>query len=374
MALTILLQMMYPLLFCFNPFFNWLYMIYGIFTAGQRTWGGPRADAGKADDKTTPEQAVAEAQARGDELNVVPETFRPAVEIARQKSLHTPLMPSRHLEGRFVPAEALPGGWYQQANDSGQLRPDMMPRGDEEMVIYHKGPRRDSTDSFFSSHGTIHTPRRVESIFGEDAAIYNARSEQLRVTLESAVEPERNRMIPAFSNGPLPPESRTRDSSVSSLRSADSDSSVEMHFGVPPRPLIDSARGAQRSAPSAQRRPNVRAPTRQAEQHQRSTSANGFTAPEAAYRPTGRFSHGDQSSAIRTARSPLARKSYTRLATDDAPSTAGTSTEVEVRVPTRASETDDEQPRGRRRRTSVGPDGRRKLSKQPRGSRSSSRA
>ncbi|KAK9464524.1 chitin synthase-domain-containing protein [Lipomyces arxii] len=36
---------LYPLMFIFNPFFNWVYMVYGIFTASQRTWGGPRADA-----------------------------------------------------------------------------------------------------------------------------------------------------------------------------------------------------------------------------------------------------------------------------------------------------------------------------------------
>jgi chitin synthase len=39
--------MLYPIMFIVNPFFNWCYMVYGIFTAGQRTWGGPRADAGK---------------------------------------------------------------------------------------------------------------------------------------------------------------------------------------------------------------------------------------------------------------------------------------------------------------------------------------
>ncbi|KAK9457427.1 glycosyltransferase [Dipodascopsis uninucleata] len=36
---------LYPLMFVFNPIMNWIYMVYGIFTSGQRTWGGPRADA-----------------------------------------------------------------------------------------------------------------------------------------------------------------------------------------------------------------------------------------------------------------------------------------------------------------------------------------
>ncbi|KAE8139776.1 chitin synthase-domain-containing protein [Aspergillus pseudotamarii] len=67
---------LYPLMFVLNPFFNWLYMVYGIFTAGQRTWGGPRADAAKADEHTSPEEAVEQARAQGDELNVMVDTFR----------------------------------------------------------------------------------------------------------------------------------------------------------------------------------------------------------------------------------------------------------------------------------------------------------
>ncbi|KAE8378125.1 chitin synthase-domain-containing protein [Aspergillus bertholletiae] len=67
---------LYPLMFVLNPFFNWLYMVYGIFTAGQRTWGGPRADAAKADEYTSPEEAVEQARVQGDELNIMIDTFR----------------------------------------------------------------------------------------------------------------------------------------------------------------------------------------------------------------------------------------------------------------------------------------------------------
>lgn len=70
---------LYPLMFVVNPFFNWYYMVYGIFTAGQRTWGGPRADAGAADQTTTVQEAIEHAEQTGDDLNVVPETFIPAV-------------------------------------------------------------------------------------------------------------------------------------------------------------------------------------------------------------------------------------------------------------------------------------------------------
>ena len=57
--------MLYPLMFVINPFLNWLYMVYGIFTSGKRTWGGPRADAAAADENTTPAQAVERAKQAG---------------------------------------------------------------------------------------------------------------------------------------------------------------------------------------------------------------------------------------------------------------------------------------------------------------------
>ncbi len=82
---------LYPVMFVLNPFFNWYYMVYGIFTAGQRTWGGPRADAAAADTTTTAREAVEKAEQQGDELNVVPESFIPALEarIARSRQYAT---------------------------------------------------------------------------------------------------------------------------------------------------------------------------------------------------------------------------------------------------------------------------------------------
>ncbi|OTA22089.1 hypothetical protein BTJ68_15026 [Hortaea werneckii EXF-2000] len=71
--------MLYPLMFVLNPFFNYIYMVYGIFTAGNRTWGGPRADAAiKADEHTTPAEAIEKAEEEGNELLLVPETLKPA--------------------------------------------------------------------------------------------------------------------------------------------------------------------------------------------------------------------------------------------------------------------------------------------------------
>lgn len=76
---------LYPMMFVLNPFFNWYYMVYGILTAGQRTWGGPRADAGAADKNTTVQEAIEYAEQMGDDLNVVPETFIPAVMAQREE-------------------------------------------------------------------------------------------------------------------------------------------------------------------------------------------------------------------------------------------------------------------------------------------------
>lgn len=162
---------LYPVMFIINPFFNWVYMVYGIFTAGQRTWGGPRADAGSADTNITPQQAIEHAEATGDDLNVVPETFKPSAEARHpDKNLAVlPLQPSDHLEGRFAPAERLPGGWYMQGNDSGLTLPNMLPRNpNAPRIPLHP---RDSFDSFITSasaNNSVYMPRRVESIMGEE--------------------------------------------------------------------------------------------------------------------------------------------------------------------------------------------------------------
>lgn len=168
---------LYPVMFVINPFFNWVYMVYGIFTAGQRTWGGPRADAGAADADTTPQQVIEHAKATGDDLNVVPETFKPAA-LARNptKKVGTvPLLPSEHLEGRFAAAEQLPEGWFHQRNDSGFLLPNMLPRCSNGPLM--PMPRRNSWDSVDTTASpfnfSVYMPRRVESLMGdEDRAKY----------------------------------------------------------------------------------------------------------------------------------------------------------------------------------------------------------
>ncbi|KXS99559.1 hypothetical protein AC579_9189 [Pseudocercospora musae] len=355
--------MLYPLMFVVNPFFNWLYMVYGIFTAGQRTWGGPRADAQKA------------------EVNIDPATFRPGA------YAQVSLLPSSHLEGRFAAAEELPGGWYKQMNDSGALRADLTP-GQQEGIFYTEGQRRDSAESFsstWSSRNTAPTPRRVESIIGPEITMYYAHQAEQRPAGGAFFESRPNAQqifaagdlfesrpktepavakakfeAPTFQHQTISAPLR-RSESIGSDRSDISDDSIQMHFGprqrIPVLP-IDS--------------PSVQVPTRPTDVERSPSPPWRPAKPEPVHRPDRPWRGR---SASRSARSPLARKSYTRLAPDDAPSAAGTSTEIEVRVPRRAS-TDDEgeaATRGRRRRTSVGPDGRRRLSKQ-RKSRSSSRA
>ena len=162
---------LYPIMFVINPFFNWVYMVYGIFTAGQRTWGGPRADAGAADAKTTPQQAIEHAEATGDDLNVVPESFKPAI-VARHPGKQTgtaPLMPSDHLQGRFAAAERLPGGWYQQNNDSGLHLTNMLPKDlDVPHVPRNRQDSFGSVGTTDSTHEPIYRPRRVESLMKEE--------------------------------------------------------------------------------------------------------------------------------------------------------------------------------------------------------------
>jgi chitin synthase len=169
---------LYPLMFVVNPFFNWIYMVYGIFTAGQRTWGGPRADAGAANADTTPQQAIEKAQAQGDDLAVIPETFRTAAEVRKQEGVaelrYRPgaaVQPDERFEGRFAARERLPDGFYNYANDSMGTLPDQLQRNPNAPHIpLHP---RDSFDSFLSGTSTsagnsVYFPRRVESIMGEE--------------------------------------------------------------------------------------------------------------------------------------------------------------------------------------------------------------
>lgn len=158
--------MLYPILFVVGPFFNWTYMVYGIFTAGQRTWGGPRADAGQADTNTSPQAAIEHAEATGDDLNVVPETFRTAVEsryISSGRDLpHISLQPSDSLQGRFRSAGSV---WYPEAD---ALLPLQRRATVPTRIPLQPNISTESLVSQSSAGYSIYLPRRIESQAEQD--------------------------------------------------------------------------------------------------------------------------------------------------------------------------------------------------------------
>lgn len=153
---------LFPLMFILNPFFNWLYMVYGILTAGQRTWGGPRADAATADEHTSPEEAVELAKAQGDELNVDLTTFR-----SRGDEKSVPIHPSEKIDGRFSAPE-LPDGYDSNLNDSNAALTELMtPLPSVPRIGIHTYP---SSDSILTSDSlsSIHLPLKVEELTGDN--------------------------------------------------------------------------------------------------------------------------------------------------------------------------------------------------------------
>lgn len=156
---------LYPLMFLVNPFLNWVYMVYGIFTAGQRTWGGPRADAATADDQTTPGEAAQRAKEQGDEFNVNVDTFR--TKLVRRRSV--PIRPSEAVEGRFARTDHLVDGIYVNTSGSGPALARMVNALEDSQ--YPKPPLqlRDSIDSMTSEpsdcdSSSIALPHSVEQI------------------------------------------------------------------------------------------------------------------------------------------------------------------------------------------------------------------
>jgi chitin synthase len=170
--------MLYPVMFVLNPFFNWYYMVYGIFTAGQRTWGGPRADAATANQDTTPQQAIEQAEKTGDDLNVVPETFKPAAEIQRGNSLKekgvsvakakSKLLPPDKVEGKFAAPEKKADGFYMYDEDS-RYSFNTLAESSSGIKSRFALQHRDSWESFLTTgNNSVYFPRRVESIMGDE--------------------------------------------------------------------------------------------------------------------------------------------------------------------------------------------------------------
>ncbi|KAI9879830.1 MAG: hypothetical protein M1830_006853 [Pleopsidium flavum] len=299
---------LYPIMFVINPFFNWVYMVYGIFTAGQRTWGGPRADAATADPHTSPQEAIEHAEATGDDLNVVPETFKPtakAYDAGRKASV--PLQPSNHLEGRFAPAERLPGGWYQQGNDSGLTLPNTLPRNPNAPHIpLHP---RDSFDSGISNTTgvpSVYMPRRVESIMGEeDRRKYFFAQQAQREPGGAYINEPSHGQVYEFADEQA--HKGAWNESVESLGSEHQDS---QEYQRPPH--------SRESSYNSIRHPGSKSPSLQP-----TTSSNPATefgnwsnmrlaVPEASLNPGERVSMASRTS--KNGKSPLARRSFQRTA------------------------------------------------------------
>ncbi|OAP55319.1 hypothetical protein AYL99_10292 [Fonsecaea erecta] len=151
---------LYPMMFMLNPFLNWVYMVYGVFTAGQRTWGGPRADAGAADAKVTPQQAIEHAIATGDDLNIVPETFKPAIEFRRRRTRPSALQPSSSVEGRFFSAEQEPS--QLPDNEMASPTPSCINLNTQQHRYEHESLDMSDSDSL-----SVHTPKWINN-FSED--------------------------------------------------------------------------------------------------------------------------------------------------------------------------------------------------------------
>lgn len=178
---------LYPMMFVLNPFFNWYYMVYGIFTAGQRTWGGPRADAAAADAQTTAQEAIEKAEKTGDDLNIVPESFIPAARereelgmagkeekktsgggVTRSRSI---LQPPDHVVGMFAAPERTASGWYQHPDDSmasiGAGPSSFYAAGGKAGTLHRQGSF-DSSYSALTGSVSVYMPQRVESLMGEE--------------------------------------------------------------------------------------------------------------------------------------------------------------------------------------------------------------
>ena len=333
---------------------------------------GCRADASKADDHTTPAQAIEKAGQMGDELNVVPETFRPVLEATTHRTPHQAhLLPSGYLEGRFTQAEELPGGWYRQPNDSGVLRADMTMRA-AEAVLYSKGVlRKESVDSVASDLSTMdsgYRPRRVESFMDpQDTQIYFEHQTQQRPAggARMGAELKENSAVPhAYTARP-----------TTSRRSSDS---VSMHFGLPYRqPTLPTDVAPRKSDEESTL--HVHRPIRPTSE-ERAAAASTPTLPKEIYRPIGRYPH----SPVRgIGISPLARKSFTRLASpppdeQPAPMPLDATEVIELERAAAARASLEAERRGRQRervdRDARGRRKPRKLSKQKPDSKKSSRS
>ncbi|OIW32134.1 class VII chitin synthase [Coniochaeta ligniaria NRRL 30616] len=307
---------LYPLMFILNPFFNWYYMVYGIFTAGQRTWGGPRADAAAADSTTTAQQAIEQAEKAGDDLNIVPESFIPAAEaqalgggsgetksrkskrvsdgggVARSRSI---LQPPDRIAGKFSAPERTPSGWYQHPDDS--MASVSILAGGSSSAYYGRNKllHRDSFESAETGGSySVYMPRRVESIMGEE----DRRKYELAQASQVSTFMGNSRLYQG------PPPGQVYEFSESELRRAG--------FADATADGVGSARPSQhrRLASNDSVHSGVSAEQQQQQQHPQASTADANRAARQPLVPPPSVNS-------RTGRSPLGRASWVRTSTMD---------------------------------------------------------
>ncbi|KAK6828571.1 class VII chitin synthase [Apiospora arundinis] len=331
---------LYPLMFIVNPFFNWYYMVYGIFTAGQRTWGGPRADAATADSNTTPQQAVEQAEKQGDELNIVPETFIPATEgistsahaaetaaAGGVKRSRSKVMPPQRAAGKFTAPEKKANGFYVHPEESRFSVGNMLEDGGgpSSGPRRYDLPHRDSWDSFMTggfgggsgggpsgtnSHGgisSVYMPRRVESIMGEED----------RRKYELAQQSQYNQWIAKSKQFAVPQQGQVYEFSEAELVRGGWTDTVDTAYSDYPgshKRHDDSSEGSASSSRNASpARPAVTAADQQGRSRASSGNQQQNLSPHHARRNSSQ-----QATAGRTGRSPLGRASWVRTSAAEA--------------------------------------------------------
>jgi len=301
---------LYPMMFILNPFFNWYYMVYGIFTAGQRTWGGPRADAATADSTTTAQEAILKAEETGDDLNIVPETFIPAAEAKKEKDHGTGdskdqgipdvgrsrntvlLLPPDKISGRFAAPERTPSGWYQHPDDATAISEALA----SSSAYGKRNPmqRRDSFDSTSSAQTgsySVYMPRRVESIMGDED----------RRKYELAQSSQLNQFMANSKLFQGPPPGQVYEFSDAELRRA----------GFTEPATADSAAATSSGRPTHRRLASSETVTSRTSSSEQNSQGVHQETGRATLQPPANTSAG------RAGRSPLARASFVRTSTLD---------------------------------------------------------
>ncbi|KAL8346814.1 hypothetical protein RB601_003492 [Gaeumannomyces tritici] len=295
---------LYPMMFVLNPFFNWYYMVYGIFTAGQRTWGGPRADAASADVTTTAQEAIEQAEEAGDDLNIVPETFIPAAQVQRKmsKAHKAPgpgpfLQPPSKIEGQFFAPEMGANGYYQQGGNESFLTVDYGSRG---RIPLHP---RDSFDSFLSAQtaaNSIYVPRRVESIMGDED----------RRKYEMAQASQYNQFLAGQRSPGIPPPGQVYDLSETDLHKSGYMDHPESQGSAVPAALNLVNKQASMSTENPSLGGGMQSPTG-------TQGGSSSLQPPTAAAGGGGGGSASSSAPLRTGRSPLGRASFLRTSTID---------------------------------------------------------